>query len=61
MNSEWSRSQVQQWIKDAVVTVNGKSVKGNYKVKGNDEITVTIPEPEELRYLAGRYEFRNLL
>lgn len=48
INSEWSRSQVQQWIKDAVVTVNGKSVKGNYKVKGNDEITVTIPEPEEL-------------
>lgn len=39
---------MQQWIKDAVVTVNGKSVKGNYKVKGNDEITVTIPEPEEL-------------
>ncbi|PEX91313.1 RluA family pseudouridine synthase [Bacillus cereus] len=48
INSEWSRSQVQQWIKDAVVTVNGKAVKGNYKVKGNDEITVTIPEPEEL-------------
>ncbi|EJS71093.1 RluA family pseudouridine synthase [Bacillus cereus] len=48
INSEWSRSQVQQWIKDAVVTVNGKAVKGNYKVKGNDEITVTIPEPEAL-------------
>ncbi|EEK77579.1 MULTISPECIES: RluA family pseudouridine synthase [Bacillus cereus group] len=48
INSEWSRSQVQQWIKDAVVTVNGKVVKGNYKVKANDEITVTIPEPEEL-------------
>ncbi|HHT7235268.1 MULTISPECIES: RluA family pseudouridine synthase [Bacillus] len=48
INSEWSRSQVQQWIKDAVVTVNGKSVKVNYKVKENDEITVTIPEPEEL-------------
>ncbi|EJQ48589.1 Pseudouridine synthase [Bacillus mycoides] len=48
INSEWSRSQVQQWIKDDVVTVNGKSVKGNYKVKENDEITVTIPEPEEL-------------
>ncbi|WP_212934616.1 RluA family pseudouridine synthase [Bacillus hominis] len=48
INSEWSRSQVQQWIKDDVVTVNGKSVKVNYKVKENDEITVTIPEPEEL-------------
>ncbi|GMR65951.1 RluA family pseudouridine synthase [Bacillus cereus] len=48
INSEWSRSQVQQWIKDDVVTVNGKSVKVNYKVKENDEITVTIPEPEAL-------------
>ncbi|KMP24742.1 pseudouridine synthase [Bacillus cereus] len=48
INGEWSRSQVQQWIKDDVVTVNGKSVKVNYKVKENDEITVTIPDPEEL-------------
>lgn len=48
VNHEWSRSQVQQWIKDGVVTVNGTDVKGNYKVKTNDEITVTIPEPEEL-------------
>ncbi|MDH4420065.1 MULTISPECIES: RluA family pseudouridine synthase [Bacillus] len=48
INNEWSRSQVQQWIKDDVVTVNGKAVKGNYKVRENDEITVTIPEPEAL-------------
>ncbi|MGF1435772.1 RluA family pseudouridine synthase [Bacillus thuringiensis] len=48
INNEWSRSQVQQWIKDDVVTVNGKAVKVNYKVKEEDEITVTIPEPEEL-------------
>ncbi|WP_242144491.1 MULTISPECIES: RluA family pseudouridine synthase [unclassified Bacillus cereus group] len=48
VNHEWSRTQVQQWIKDGVITVNGKTVKGNYKVKENDEITVTIPEPEEL-------------
>lgn len=48
INNEWSRTQVQQWIKDDVVTVNGKAVKGNYKVKENDKITVTIPEPEEL-------------
>ncbi|KAA0752484.1 RluA family pseudouridine synthase [Bacillus sp. AY1-10] len=48
INNEWSRTQVQQWIKDDVVTVNGKAVKGNYKVRENDEITVAIPEPEEL-------------
>ena len=51
VNSEWSRSQVQHWIKDGVVTVNGKDIKGNYKVKTNDEITVTIPEPESLDIL----------
>ncbi|MGF9965594.1 RluA family pseudouridine synthase [Bacillus rhizoplanae] len=51
VNNEWSRSQVQQWIKDGVVIVNGKDIKGNYKVKTNDEITVTIPEPESLDIL----------
>ncbi|HHT7064102.1 RluA family pseudouridine synthase [Bacillus thuringiensis] len=48
INNEWSRSQVQQWIKDDVVTVNGKAVKVNYKVKEEDEIKVTIPDPEAL-------------
>lgn len=48
INNEWSRSQVQQWIKDDVVIVNGKAVKVNYKVKEEDEITVTVPEPEAL-------------
>ena len=47
-NEEWSRNQVQQWIKDKLVTVNGKEVKGNYKCKLNDQIEVAIPEPELL-------------
>ena len=51
INNEWSRSQVQQWIKDGVVTVNGNDIKGNYKVKVNDEIAVAIPDPEELDIL----------
>ncbi|MEN1934405.1 RluA family pseudouridine synthase [Paenibacillus sp. 102] len=51
VNNEWSRSQVQQWIKDGVVTVNGNDIKGNYKVKVSDEIAVAIPEPEELDIL----------
>ncbi|PED09186.1 RluA family pseudouridine synthase [Bacillus pseudomycoides] len=51
VNNEWSRSQVQQWIKYGVVTVNGNDIKGNYKVKVNDEIAVAIPEPEELDIL----------
>ena len=31
INNEWSRTQVRQWIKDNVVTVNGKAVKGIIK------------------------------
>lgn len=51
VNEEWSRSQVQQWIKDGMVTVNGQAVKGNYKVKEGDTITVQVPESEPLDVL----------
>ena len=50
--SNYSRSQIQQWLKDQSVQVNGATVKANYKVKVNDEITITIPEPEELAVIA---------
>ncbi|GAA0364848.1 RluA family pseudouridine synthase [Bacillus horti] len=46
--SEWSRSQIQQWIKDGLVTVNDKSVKANYKLKMGDLIVVRILPPKEL-------------
>ena len=46
-NSEWSRSQFQDWIKNDLVTVNGKIIKSNYKVKLNDEIQVTEKEVVE--------------
>ncbi|GGJ55305.1 23S rRNA pseudouridine1911/1915/1917 synthase [Anoxybacillus voinovskiensis] len=48
LNEEWSRSQVQQWIKDGFVTVDGKTVKANYKCSAGDEVTITLPEPEPL-------------
>ena len=48
INEEWSRSQVQQWIKSGNVTVNGASSKANYKCQEGDEIEVIIEEPEEL-------------
>ncbi|MBM7659434.1 23S rRNA pseudouridine1911/1915/1917 synthase [Bacillus mesophilus] len=48
MNEEWSRSQVQQWIKNDLVVVNENVVKGNYKCKTGDTITLTVPEPEPL-------------
>ncbi|WP_226681180.1 RluA family pseudouridine synthase [Sutcliffiella horikoshii] len=47
-NEEWSRSQVQQWIKDGQILVNGEKTKPNYKCSVGDDITVTIPEPEAL-------------
>jgi 23S rRNA pseudouridine1911/1915/1917 synthase len=48
MNDEWSRSQVQQWIKGELVLVNEQPVKGNYKCKAGDEIIITIPDPAPL-------------
>ncbi|MFE8699003.1 RluA family pseudouridine synthase [Cytobacillus sp. FJAT-54145] len=48
INAEWSRTQVQQWIKDGHVLVNEKNVKTNYKCSLNDAISILIPEPEEL-------------
>ncbi|MCK0470685.1 RluA family pseudouridine synthase [Halalkalibacter sp. APA_J-10(15)] len=49
---KWSRTQVQQWINNDHINVNGKPVKRNYKVSANDHITLTIPEPEELEVVA---------
>ncbi|WP_174733859.1 RluA family pseudouridine synthase [Mesobacillus harenae] len=48
LEEEWSRSQVQQWIKDGIVLVNGKLVKTNYKCSIGDEIEIIIPDPELL-------------
>lgn len=43
-----SRSQLQTWIKEGDLLVNGKAVKTNYKVKAGDVITITPPEKKEL-------------
>ncbi|WP_423409975.1 RluA family pseudouridine synthase [Heyndrickxia sp. MSNUG] len=48
LDPEWSRSQVQQWIKDGNVLVNGASVKTNYKCSYEDRLVISIPEPEAL-------------
>ncbi|WP_159721740.1 RluA family pseudouridine synthase [Enterococcus sp. CSURQ0835] len=48
---EYSRSQIQQWIKEQHVTSKGKVVKANYKVAAGDVIVIRIPEPEELELL----------
>ena len=46
--TQYSRSFVQKLIDDANITVNGKVVKTNYKLKLNDVIEITVPEPKKL-------------
>ncbi|MGV3465942.1 MAG: S4 domain-containing protein, partial [Heyndrickxia sp.] len=48
INEEWSRSQVQQWIKEGNVTINENQIKSNYKCNIGDRIQIKIPEPESL-------------
>lgn len=49
---DWSRNQIQLWLKDGFVLVNGDQVKPNYKVKQGDMLTIEEPEPEELDVVA---------
>lgn len=51
-NADWSRTQIQQWVKDGIVLVNDGTVKPNYKVKIGDVIEVMEPEPVELDIVA---------
>ena len=46
---EMSRSSLQKLVVDGCVLVGGKTVVKNYKLKNGDEVTVDIPEPEELK------------
>lgn len=43
-----TRSFIQGLIADKAITVNGKIIKSNYKLKSNDEIVIILPEPIEL-------------
>lgn len=40
-----SRNKIQVAAKNGSILVNGKSVKQNYKVKPNDEISIVLPYP----------------
>lgn len=46
---DMSRSAIQKLVDEGGVLVDGRSVSKNYKLKNGDEITVVIPEPEELK------------
>ncbi|TNJ66361.1 RluA family pseudouridine synthase [Paenibacillus hemerocallicola] len=43
-----SRSQIQLWIKNGDVTVNGNVVKPNYKLAADDKVALAIPDPVEV-------------
>ena len=44
---ELSRSFIQKLIKDGNVLVNGKPVKGSFRVKCEDEVVFSVPESVE--------------
>jgi 23S rRNA pseudouridine1911/1915/1917 synthase len=48
VQDDWSRSQIQNWIKDKIVLLNDKPVKSNYKCVTGDIVEIEIPEPQEL-------------
>ena len=44
----WTRTQIQNWIKEGYLEVNGKPSKPNYKLQKNDQIRLKVPAPKEL-------------
>ncbi|MBN1405055.1 MAG: RluA family pseudouridine synthase [Candidatus Omnitrophica bacterium] len=46
LGSEYSRSQIQQAIKQCPTLVNKRSSKSGYRLKAGDEIEFTSPEPK---------------
>ncbi|GGD18847.1 RluA family pseudouridine synthase [Pontibacillus salipaludis] len=51
LNEDASRAQVQAWVKDQFVTVNGANQKSNYKCQEGDVLSWDIPEPEPMEVL----------
>ncbi|WP_413365382.1 RluA family pseudouridine synthase [Lysinibacillus sp. 3P01SB] len=50
--SEWSRTQISNWITDGLVKVNGAAIKAKYKVKAGDIVEIDVPEAEPLEVVA---------
>lgn len=47
-NSDISRSYAAKLCEDGLVTLGGKVLAKKYKISGNEEIVIEVPEPEEL-------------
>lgn len=48
---EFSRSYIQKLLEDGNITINGKAVRANYKLREGDYIICQPPEPKELEIL----------
>lgn len=46
--TSYSRSQIQQWLKDGNVLLDNQKVKTNYKVKPNDCFVILVPKEKSL-------------
>lgn len=51
-SSDWSRSQIQQWLQEGLITVNERVVKANYNLSLGDEIQMKIPLNSEFKIKA---------
>ncbi|HQO40151.1 MAG TPA: S4 domain-containing protein, partial [Spirochaetota bacterium] len=47
LEEDLSRSLIQRYIRENLITVNGEAVRANYKVKTDDEILITFPQLPE--------------
>lgn len=45
-DEQFSRSQIQLWIEQGNIVVNGNQVKTNHKIAAGDVISLTVPEAE---------------
>lgn len=48
---EMTRSFLQKIVKDQAVTVNGTVQKANWKLRENEKVCITIPDPQETQIL----------
>ncbi|MBQ4136716.1 MAG: RluA family pseudouridine synthase [Clostridia bacterium] len=46
--ADMSRSATQKLLEDGAVCIDGKPVRKNYKLRANDTVSITLPEPELL-------------
>lgn len=49
---DYSRTYFQKLVDEGGVTVNGRTVKTNYRLKEGDAVRIAIPEPERLNVCA---------